>query len=337
MENNMLSIGIDISKATFDAAFSKDDNNHHQQFANNTKGFTAFLKWLRPYHQSDDQLFCMEATGIYHIWLANFLFDLTDNVIVVNPIKTHHLAKLNMIRNKTDKTDANMIARYGQYLINNNTWQQSLWQPKTKELTDLQYLITRLEQLAQHKLAEQNRLDIASNKIIIKSIKLAINQLDKQIISLELSIKNLLKSSNKLCQQVSLLKTIDGISDKTAWTFLAYTGDIDEFANANQITSFAGLNPRQKQSGSSVNGSSLSKMGHKKLRKTLFMPALVAIRYNPLLRTFYQRLLARGKAKMTALIAVMRKLLVLMFGVLKSGIAFDVNYAKQKKQALRPA
>lgn len=109
---------------------------------------------------------------------------------------------------------------------------------------------------------------------------------------------------------------------------MAYASDFTQFDNANQITSFAGLNPRQKQSGSSVNGSSLSKMGHRKLRKALFMPALVAIRYNPLLKIFYERLLARGKTKMVAVAAVMRKLLVLMFGVLKSGIAFDVNYAK---------
>lgn len=212
----MQSIGIDISKATIDCAFVSNDKSYHQKFTNNTKGFKAFLKWLKPYHQSDDKLFCMEATGVYHLALAKSLFALKLDVIVVNPIKTHHFAKLNMARNKTDKVDALLIAKYAEYLIHNNAWQQSLWQPKAQELDDLQYLITRLEQLGQQKLAEQNRLDIASNKIIIKLIKLAIKQLVKQIESLESSIKSLIQDNSSLNQQIELLKTINGIGNKAA-------------------------------------------------------------------------------------------------------------------------
>jgi len=253
---------------------------------------------------------------------------------VVNPIKTHHFAKLNMARNKTDKTDALLIASYCNYLVHNHTWQQSLWQPKAQELEDLQYLMTRLEQLHQQKLAEQNRLGVASNTIIIKSIKLVIKHLDKQLSVLKSNIKSLIKDNKSLDRQVKLLKSINGIGDKTAWAFLAYVGDVDEFDNANQITSFAGLNPKHKQSGSSINSSSLSKMGHRKLRKSLYMPALVAIQHNPLLKAYYENLLARGKIKMVAVIAVMRKLLVICYGVLKSGQVFDVDYVK-KRQAVR--
>lgn len=325
---NMLSIGIDVSKATIDCAFIKEDKNHHHKFDNNTKGFNALLKWLKPYCNLTDSLVCMEATGIYHLSLAKFLCVLTIKTIVANPIKTHHFAKMNMARNKTDKADALLIARYSQYLVHNNTWQQNLWHPKDQCFEDLQYLVTRLEQLEEQRLSEKNRLDIANNKVIIRSIKLAIKQLEKQVEFLESNIKSLIKSNKTLSQQVELLKTINGVGNKTAWAFLAYAGDVNEFDNANQITSFAGLNPRQKQSGSSVNGSSLSKMGHRKLRKALFMPALTAIRYNPVLKVFYERLLARGKAKMLAIAAVMRKLLVLMFGVLKSGVVFDVDYRK---------
>ncbi|WP_306821331.1 transposase [bacterium endosymbiont of Bathymodiolus sp. 5 South] len=121
---------------------------------------------------------------------------------------------------------------------------------------------------------------------------------------------------------------MDGIGNKTAWAIIAYMGDISLFDNAKQVASFAGLNPKIIQSGTGINKSSLSKMGYKKLRKPLYMPALVAIRYNPLMLDLYERLQQKGKPKKVALCAVMRKLLVISYGVLKSGQPFDVNYAK---------
>ncbi|MBA5249762.1 MAG: IS110 family transposase [Gammaproteobacteria bacterium] len=324
----MISIGIDVSKATIDCVFISNDKKYHRKISNDVKGFGVLIKWIKPYCTLDKTLFCMEATGVYHLALAKFLFNLETHIIVANPIKTHHFAKLNMSRNKTDKSDALLIAMYSDYLLHNDTWQQSLWQPKAPEFEDLQFLVTRLDQLNGQRFSEKNRLDIATNKMIIKSIKQVIKYLDKQIDALTKNIDDLVKSNETLNKNVELLKTINGIGAKTAWSILAYTGDMSNFNNANQITSFAGLNPQQKQSGTSVNSTSLSKMGHRKLRKTLFMPALVAIRFNPVLKAFYEQLLARGKAKMVAVVAVMRKLLVLCFGVLKSGLAFDVNYRK---------
>jgi transposase len=117
------------------------------------------------------------------------------------------------------------------------------------------------------------------------------------------------------------------LGDKTAWSILAYIGDISLFENAKQISSYAGLNPRIEQSGSGVDRSRLSKMGCARLRKSLYMPALVAVRYNPLMMALYDRLLVNGKLKKVALVAaVMRKLLVLAYSVLKSGKPFDLNY-----------
>ncbi|WP_257608068.1 transposase, partial [bacterium endosymbiont of Bathymodiolus sp. 5 South] len=101
------------------------------------------------------------------------------------------------------------------------------------------------------------------------------------------------------------------MGNKTAWAIIAYMGDISLFDNAKQVASFAGLNPKIIQSGTGINKSSLSKMGYKKLRKPLYMPALVAIRYNPLMLDLYERLQQKGKPKKVALCAVMRKLLVI--------------------------
>ena len=152
--------------------------------------------------------------------------------------------------------------------------------------------------------------------------------LDKQMVKIKKAIKEIVNDDDDLKQQVELLISINGIGEKTAWSILAYLGDISLFSNAKQVTSYAGLNPKIEQSGTSVDKSSLSKMGNKRLRKAMYMPAMVAVRYNPLMEDLYKRLLQKGKAKKVALCAVMRKLLVLSYGVLKSGVAFDPCYAR---------
>ena len=173
-----------------------------------------------------------------------------------------------------------------------------------------------------------NLLKVTSDKILIQSIQSMIIHIEKQLVKIKKAIKEMVKKDKDLKQQVDLLISINGIGEKTAWSILAYLGDISLFGNARQVTSYAGLNPRVEQSGTSIDKSSLSKMGSKRLRKALYMPALVAVRYNPLMMDLYERLLKKGKAKKVALCAVMRKLLVLSYGVLKSGKTFDPCYAK---------
>ena len=116
------------------------------------------------------------------------------------------------------------------------------------------------------------------------------------------------------------------MGERTAWSILAYIGDIEFFSNSKQIASYAGLTPKIIQSGTSINRSSLSKLGHKRLRKSLYMPALVAIRHNSSLKAVYDRLVNNGKPKKVAIVAVMRKLLILSYGVLKSKKRYDENY-----------
>ncbi|MBS0351413.1 MAG: IS110 family transposase [Proteobacteria bacterium] len=116
------------------------------------------------------------------------------------------------------------------------------------------------------------------------------------------------------------------MGEKTAQKIIAFIGDIKRFTHPKQTTAYVGLNPRQRQSGSSINGClGISKMGSAYLRKTLYMPALVAIKYNPLVKSFYTRLVKRGKPKKLAVCAAMRKLLHIIYGVLKSGQPFNAN------------
>ena len=153
--------------------------------------------------------------------------------------------------------------------------------------------------------------------------------IDQQLLTVQKKIADIVKHNSQLDEQVQLITSIKGMGDKTAWAILAYIGDVCLFTNAKQISSYAGLNPSIEQSGTSINRSRLSKMGCTRLRKSLYMPALVAVRYNPLMMALYERLQAKGKPKKVALVAVMRKLLVLAYGVLKSGKPFDANYQNQ--------
>jgi len=322
----MLYIGIDISKNTFDVAVMVNGYYKHKPLPNNTKGFKSLLKWVKSF--KDEALFCMEATGIYGLKLAKYLSKQDKKIIVANPLKTNHFAKMEMSRNKTDKADAMSISRYCKHLHDNGKAENTLFIPKGEAYESLQFLNTRLEQLSKLITQEQNRLGVSLNKVVQRSIKVVIRLLEKQILGIREEIKSIVQQDGQLQKQVSLLTSIDGIGEKTAWSILAYIGDISLFSNAKQVTSYVGLNPQIEQSGTSVNKSSLSKMGNRYLRKSLYMPAIAAKKYNPILKNLYERILKKGTPKKVALCAVMRKLMVLAYGVLKSGEFFDPCYQK---------
>ncbi len=320
----MIFIGIDISKLTFDAAYILNSRYVHKQFANNAKGFEVFLKWM---NKSEECIYtCLEATGIYSFNLAQYLSQHKMNVMVVNPIITHAFFKMELNRNKTDKADAQLIARYCQHAVLNGDFEKKSYQPKGSDYEAIQRLVTRCDQLEKSKTQESNRLEASVNKQASRSIKRLQKAINSEIIQVKKAISNIVKNNLQLKQQVELLISINGIGERTAWSILAYIGDINFFSNSKQIASYAGLTPKIIQSGTSIDKSSLSKLGHKRLRKSLYMPALVAIRYNPTLKAVYERLVSNGKPKKVAIIAVMRKLLILSYGVLKSEKAFDVNY-----------
>lgn len=320
----MVFVGIDISKLRFDVAVLIDGHYHSRQFDNTPTGFIQLSQWVKPFKQS--AYFCLEATGIYGLALAKYLVQTHQKVVVANPIQTHAFAKMEMARNKTDKADAMSIARYCQHLFDKGTIDENLFIPRPPAFERVQFLVTRLDQLSKIKSQESNRLDVSLDKAAVRSIKAMLTCIDKQIAAVKKEIARIVKQDKQLASQVDLLNSINGIADKTAWALLAYIGDISLFDNAKQLSSYAGLNPSIAQSGTSINRSSLSKMGCARLRKSLYMPALVAVRFNPVMLAFYNKLLAKGKPKKVALVAVMRKLLVLAYGVLKSGKPFDVHY-----------
>ncbi len=211
------------------------------------------------------------------------------------------------------------------------TQQPELWTPPPPEQRELQAWVLHLENLQDMRQQDANRRQASiPSETLLKTLDEHIAFLDQQITDLLGLIHDHIERHPHLRQQRALLTSIPGIGDLTAFKLLAEIVDVYAFDSARQLAAFAGLTPRERRSGSSVRGRSrLSKRGSPRLRNALYFPALVAQRHNPILHTFAQRLLAAGKSKMQVVAAVMRKLLHLVFGILKSGQPFHPHFLDQ--------
>jgi transposase len=261
----------------------------------------------------------MEATGTYYEDLATFLMRHNVKVSVVNPSCISSYARSCSSRNKTDSADACIIADYAR------ARHPVPWTPPSQEEKELKELVRRLSALEQSKQDEENRLAAGvSSAVVRRSIKKTIAFLDRQIEQLEKLISNHIDSHPGLKEDRELLVSIVGIGEKTASTILGELPNCTNFQSAKQVSAFAGACPRQYQSGSSVRGRTrMCKIGSSRLRRALYFPAMVASRRNPVVKDLYDRLIAAGKSKMCALGAAMRKLLHIVFGVLRSRRPFD--------------
>jgi transposase len=316
-------LGIDIAKVKFDVALMVDDKFKSKVFTNTASGFCQLGEWLKK-HEVQRLHACMEATNVYGNALANYLFEQGFTVSVVNPAQIKYFAKATLSRNKNDKLDAQTIARFCQVM------KPSEWSPAPSYLIELQALVQRLQSLIEMQTQEKNRLGTVE-AVVKKSVDDSLKHLSTQIETLREQIAQQIDTHPDLKQRAGLLESIPGVGDATIALVLSVIVDIHRFTHQSHLVAFAGLNPKQKQSGSSVAGkATLSKVGHAGLRKALYMPALVAMQYNPVLKQFAERLGCRHKSKMLIIGAVMRKLLVIIYGVLKSNKPFDPTLALAK-------
>jgi transposase len=314
--NNII-LGVDISKLTFDVALLNDNKVKTKKFSNTSKGFSELKQWLKN-KGIDNAHVCMEATGGYEAKMAEYLYDNNFKVSVINPARIKGFSMSKLSRVKTDKADSELIARFCQVM------QPDLWQPIPKHIQELQQWVRRLDTLIANKNQENNRLDEASDVVAV-NISAHIEFLDKQIKEVEELISNHIKGHRDLNDKSKLLDSIPGIGEKTIGVILAFLS-IENFDSAKQVAAFVGLNPKPRQSGSSVLGvGRISKTGDADLRKAFYMPAVVSIRFNPIIKDFAKRLSNAGKAKMVVVIAAMRKLLHIIYGVLKNKMPFNEN------------
>jgi len=243
-------------------------------------------------------------------------------VSVVNPAAIKAFAQSRLSRTKTDKVDSELIARF--------TVAQGppTWTPLPAEVRELQALVRRLESLVEMRMMEENRL---SSTITVDTVRQSVEEhlayLSEQIKRTEKLIRNYINSHPTLKRQSQLLDSIPGIAETTAALLLSEITDINQHRSARQVAAYAGLVPRERQSGSSVRGRTrLSKIGNARLRRALYFPAITAIRCSPFFQSWAKGLQERGK--MSVICAVMRKLLHLAYGVLKTGKPFDPEWAK---------
>lgn len=322
-------LGIDIAKSKFDVAlFQEKQHLASGQFSNDAAGFRKLSQWLKNKGLSQGWA-CMEATGRYGDALAAYLYQQGSPVSMVNPARIKKYAESQLQRNKTDKLDAQVIADFCR------TQEPRLWTPPTPEKQQLQEMVRRLNTLLKERTRERNRLSSGPQSAVVKaSLAESLTFLTAQITKLDAQIQTHIQQCPDLKHSQELLVSIKGIGARTAAIILGELPDIANFAKSGQVVAYAGLNPRQHESGSSVHKRSrLSKTGNQKLKTAMYFPALSAIQHNPIVKALAVRLEKRGKTKMTIVGAAMRKLLQLAYGVLKSGQPFDPNYVAKMQAA----
>lgn len=313
-------LGIDVSKAKLDVTLLQGKQAFSAIFKNNQTGFAALQKWLKKYQSQPHA--ALEATGSYGKAVTRFLYENGFPVSVVNPMQIKAFSRSEMLRVKTDKVDSALIARFCR------THRPRLWEPQEEALEELQALTRRLSELKGMRQQEANRLqDPSCVGLVQDSVERHLSGLEQEIAELEKLIRSHLDQNPKLKAQKDLLKSIPGIGDTTASMLLSEIGDWERYGSARQLAAHAGLTPMIRQSGSSVRGrGAISRLGNANLRTALFFPAIVAKRVNPIVRVFCERLAQAGKPKMVVIAAAMRKLLHIVFGVLKGKEGFKPDY-----------
>jgi transposase len=314
-------IGIDVSKAKLHSSLLIDplQNKTKDKASDNTLvGFRTLLEWTCRHGKCEapDLHFVMEATGIYHEALAEFLFEAGCKVSVLNPFHVKKFAESHGFRTKNDRHDGLVLALFG------HERQLSAWSPPPQEVRHLKALLARLTALETDIRRELNRQEKAQvgrapTEVMI-SLDNSLAFLNEEKVRLQKEIEDHLDRHPKLKEERELLLSIPGVGDKLAVQFLALFNS-KKFSRAPEAAAFLGLIPVEHESGTSVfKRPKLSKAGDGRFRGALYMPAVVATKYNPDVRALYQRLIKAGKTKMAAIGAAMRKLVHIAFGVFKN-------------------
>ena len=311
-------LGIDIAKEKIEVALLVSGKVKNKSFKNSGDGFEGLAFWLKKLGIERVHA-CLEATGNYGEDLAIFLHEAGHTVSVINPARIKGFAQSELVRTKTDKIDAGVIARFCLAM------KPDPWAPPSPEIRALRALVRRADSLIDMLTQEKNRLGTA-HESILPLIKKHIAYLEKENKKIRDQIADLIDRNPELRRKKDLLASIPGIGKATIAILLAELDDLRKFRHVRELVAFIGLAPRETLSGSSIKGKPrLCKTGHARLRKALYMPALVSIRYN-LMIAFYERLRERGKNGKVIVCAIMRKLVHIIFGVLKSGKKYDPNY-----------
>jgi transposase len=314
-------VGIDVAAKTVDVVVRKQDRNQPvQTFAQDHQGrsrLVARLVALKP------SLIVLEATGVYYLDLAQALHQAGLPVAVINPRSFHHFARLKMATSKTDCLDAALLAEYAQRMAPRR------WTPPDAERMALRDIGRQINRLVGVRTQAKNRLHALQAKqstpgLLVADEQEGIATLDRRIERLRAAALALVQAHELMAAELRCLTAATGVSAVSALSILGEIGVLPEHLKAAQVSRFAGLDVRLNQSGTSLNRPGrLSKAGNAYLRSALFMPAMAAVRHDPHAKAFYDALVSRGKKRIQAICAVMRKYLTGLWACLRTQTPFD--------------
>ena len=311
-------LGIDLAKKTFDVTLlSAADARHHHTFPNTPTGFGELWRWVKQ-HGAGSVRACMEATNVYWEALAQYLVEQDATVHVVNPARIKGYAQSQMLRNKTDKQDSATIAAF--CAVHDLT----AWVPPTAAQRKLRALVRHRDDLIASRIQQTNRLQDTTDPDVRASLEMVVATIASQLTAIQQQITAHLHAHTELREQHDLMDAVPGIGPVTAQKLLAEFYDLASYSSAKAVGADAGVTPANYESGSSVRRRPrLSKIGKASVRAALYMPAITVMRSSREFKAFAARLAARGKSYGVILGAVMRKLLHIIYGVVKHKAPYD--------------
>jgi transposase len=316
----MMIIGIDVSKASFDAAWAEGHKICHGQFDYTDEGMTALLE-----QTSEDAHYVMEATGIYHASLALWLYESGRHVSVINPLVIKRFGQMQLSRVKSDKADAELIRDYA---VQHKT---AAWSPTSSEILELQQAHGWLDDLIREQTRLRNRQEAHGHQVkpsafVAKQMSAQQQQLDRQVKECEQHLERLVKKSFR--ELYERLLTIPSIGPKTAIELIIVTEGFSRFGEVKALCAYIGVSPTTFRSGSSVKGKgAIAKLGRGRMRQLLYLCSWTAKRCNPACNALYARLKASGKPFKVINVAIAHKLLRQAFAVAITKQDFSAEFA----------
>jgi transposase len=334
-------VGIDVAQKELVVSLGRMHDDWSPEiyscktFANTAKGFIALALWVKQMTLPAAELrFVMEATGVYHESLAYFLDEKGYCLSIVLPNKISNYCRTLETKTVTDKTASQAIAMFGLER------KLSDWKRPKKVFKSLRQLTRERDQVVQLRVMAKNHLhaeqaEAEPNGDSIARIKKQIVFFNKQEIEIKAAIGELIKNEEDLKKAISITSSIPGVGRLTAATVLAETNGFELIRNKRQLVSYAGLDIKEKQSGTSVKGKArISKKGNKYLRKAMHLPALAAIRHDERFKAIFARLVGKHGIKMKAAVAVQRKLLEMIYTLYKTNTPYDKDYFKKLESSI---
>ncbi|MDP5060388.1 MAG: IS110 family transposase [Maribacter sp.] len=332
------SLGIDVSKLNLSLSLGSLNKKLVKEFesrpdvSNDLKGYKVLLKWLKASVDSEVELLVvMEATGVYHQSIAHYLYEQGYSVCIMQSGRVKRYAQSLDQRSKTDALDSRMLSMLG---LERNI---RLWHPPSEELQELKGLSRERSSLLNDRTMETNRQgaiasSVHNNARALKRHKIRLKLLNTQIAAVEEDMRLLISKNKVLKRKLDYLISIPGISFISAATVIGETLGFESIVNAKQLASYAGYDVVLRESGNFKGKTRISKKGNSHIRAVLHMPSMTCVRCNPTLKQFYNRLKPNKAKPLVALVAVQRKLLILMYTLWKNEENYDAKFEIKKQQ-----